>query len=1013
MVAKRSKIRPVFLYCDAQPPLFRYGCAVLAVALAIIATLYIPAIGQRAVFLFFFFATIQSAFWFGLYPGILAMFLSLIAVNALIMLPTWGSNPQEALILNAGYSILAAVFIATINLHRNLTAALLEKQQDLDHAQMIGHTGNWRLDVRRNKLRLSDENHRIFGIPKGTPLTYETFLATVHPEDRDYVDCRWQAALHGEPYDIEHRIIVAGKVKWVRERAELEHDSKGNLLGGFGTTQDITDLKLIQQELLENRRRYAGIVESSLDAMITVDADRQILLFNPAAEKMFGCNAEEALGRNFECFIPERFRHAHGTHADSFGDTGVINRKMGKLGAVMGLRTNGEEFPIEASISQCEINGKKLFTTIMRDITEQIQAKQALQKSEERLALGVQVAGLALAEVDYTTGLSHLTAQAAQLLGLGETEMVLPRAAVHAAFHPDDRAELLRRIDECLNPDGGGWFDMHHRILLPDGAVRWLHVRKRVTFSGEGKASRPLRATLAIHDITTEKQSEEVVIASDTFVRSVLNSLPEHVVVLDADGTVSAVNGPWERFSSENNGAPHPVSLGENYLDVCRRSSTAGDPYANQELVGLEDLFAGRRQDFVMEYPCHTPSLTRWFLLHAKRVREGFEGVILSRVDITERKQTEEELHNALARLGLIIDEVKAGYWDWDLKTNKLFLSPEWNKQLGLDKDDSLINWNRNNDRLHPDDRAFVKEATDNFIAGREPNLELEFRLRHKDGSYRWIHSRGALLCDQNNEPLRLLGLNLDITDYVRDKELKENREAIEKSFRLYVASQTAAAIAHELNQPLTAISYYAYAAKELVKSNNPNPQKLANVMEKCGKQAQRAGDVIKQLLAFLHKGETVVEPLDINKSVNFALDIVNSNSHQYNFTIELDLADGLPLVTANALQIQKVLINLMTNALEAMNESGSSTGTVTVTTCRSPAEPFMVQVSVRDSGIGAPDIDALNKMFQPFYTTKSTGLGMGLAISRALVEAHGGKMWAENNVEAGITVYLTLPFVP
>ena len=132
---------------------------------------------------------------------------------------------------------------------RALAEALHDIQDDLNRAQTVAHTGSWRLDVRKNELLWSDENWRIFGVPKGTALTYETFLSTIHPDDREYVDKQWKAALQGEPYDIEHRIVVAGQVKWVREKAELEFDADGILKGGFGTTQDITEKKQVERDL--------------------------------------------------------------------------------------------------------------------------------------------------------------------------------------------------------------------------------------------------------------------------------------------------------------------------------------------------------------------------------------------------------------------------------------------------------------------------------------------------------------------------------------------------------------------------------------------------------------------------------------------------------------------------------------------------------------------------------------------------------------------------------------------
>ena len=132
---------------------------------------------------------------------------------------------------------------------RQIEESLKHSEDDLNRAQAVASTGSWRLDVQKNELLWSDENHRIFGIPKGIQMTYETFLSIVHPDDRAYVDRKWKAALQGEPYDIEHRIVVKGHVKWVRERAELEFDKDGSLLGGFGTTQDISSRRLVEEEL--------------------------------------------------------------------------------------------------------------------------------------------------------------------------------------------------------------------------------------------------------------------------------------------------------------------------------------------------------------------------------------------------------------------------------------------------------------------------------------------------------------------------------------------------------------------------------------------------------------------------------------------------------------------------------------------------------------------------------------------------------------------------------------------
>jgi PAS domain S-box-containing protein len=164
--------------------------------------------------------------------------------------------------------------------------ALRQKQEDLNHAQAVGQIGSWRLDVGRNVLTWSDENHRIFGVPKGTPMTYETFLSVVHPDDRRFVDARWKAGLKGEPYDIEHRLLVNGSVKWVREKAYLEFDDKGKPLGGFGITQDITSRKQAEEELrVLNESLERRVAERSVVAEYRAEKLQKLTLELTLAEQ--------------------------------------------------------------------------------------------------------------------------------------------------------------------------------------------------------------------------------------------------------------------------------------------------------------------------------------------------------------------------------------------------------------------------------------------------------------------------------------------------------------------------------------------------------------------------------------------------------------------------------------------------------------------------------------------------------------------------------------------------------
>ncbi len=180
--------------------------------------------------------------------------------------------------------------------------ALRESQMDLKRAQAVAHIGSWRMDVRNNILEWSDENFRIFGVPKGTPLNYQSFLDRVHPADRDFVDASWKYALSGKPYDIEHRIIVDQQVKWVREVAELEFDEYGLLLGSFGITEDITDIKSIQDALQRERAFLRQVIDAAPSAIFVKDREGRFLLGNEALAQSYGTSPDHLIGLTEENF---------------------------------------------------------------------------------------------------------------------------------------------------------------------------------------------------------------------------------------------------------------------------------------------------------------------------------------------------------------------------------------------------------------------------------------------------------------------------------------------------------------------------------------------------------------------------------------------------------------------------------------------------------------------------------------------------------------------------------------
>ena len=270
------------------------------------------------------------------------------------------------------------------------TAALQESQRDLARAQEVGQIGSWRLDVRRDVLTWSDENHRIFGVPKGTPMTYETFLEMVHPEDRQFVDMQWQAGLRGEPYDIEHRIVVDGQIRWVREKAYLESDDAGVLLGGFGITQDITDRRRAREErerlavaLDQERRTLQAIMENTPTHLAYLDSQFNFVMVNPAYAESAGHTQEQMIG------------HAHFELFPNEGDRAVFER-VRETGEPVKFVAKPFEFPDRPELGTTywdwtlapveDTEGQVLGLVLsLMDVTEQEQARQKLRQYTDRL----------------------------------------------------------------------------------------------------------------------------------------------------------------------------------------------------------------------------------------------------------------------------------------------------------------------------------------------------------------------------------------------------------------------------------------------------------------------------------------------------------------------------------------------------------------------------------------------------------------------------------------------------
>ena len=389
-----------------------------------------------------------------------------------------------------------------------------------------------------------------------------------------------------------------------------------------------------------------------------------------------------------------------------------------------------------------------------------------------------------------------------------------------------------------------------------------------------------------------------------------------------------------------------------------------------------------------------------------ERTTELVQANTALRAENAQRREAQQALEKSEQSLRMLLETTHAVPWAGETKTFQFtYVGPRALELLGYPTDQ----WYDHDfwpDHIYPHDRD---AAVDHRLTSWRhlTAFEFEYRMIAADGRIVWIHDM-VNVTRPDGEPAVLYGFMIDVTERKRaDEEMRQLREQIAHVSRVATMGELAASVAHELNQPLTAIVSNARAGKRLLARESVDHDELRAILEDVAADSLRGGEVIRRLRDLLKKGESQRQTLDINEVVLEVLPLVRSDSVRRNVSLEHQMAPGLPPVTGDRVQLQQVVLNLILNGLDAMDDVAAERRTLTLET--SIGEAGTVQIAVRDSGVGL-DPEHADRIFQPFYTTKPQGMGMGLAINRSIVEAHGGRLWATPNADQGAAFAFTLP---
>ncbi|MFL6598627.1 MAG: PAS domain-containing protein [Chthoniobacterales bacterium] len=382
-------------------------------------------------------------------------------------------------------------------------------------------------------------------------------------------------------------------------------------------------------------------------------------------------------------------------------------------------------------------------------------------------------------------------------------------------------------------------------------------------------------------------------------------------------------------------------------------------------------------------------------------------------LDITKRKQAEEQLRTSEATLRESKEHIDlatkaAGLvvWTWDIPRDEFWVSSKDRALFGFSQTEKLTA-ERIRSVVHPEDRQLLRQQSEDALrTGRE--IENQYRVLLPDGRVRWVMRLGRVEFDADGKPLRERGILMDISERKQaELEAARQRHDLAHLARVTTIGELSSSLAHELTHPITAILINAQAAQRFLDGDDVDLKEVREILNDIATEDQRAGEVIHRLRSLLKKGEPQKHcDVNPNEVVQDVLKLVRNDLINQNVTADTDLAQNLPSIIGDRVQLQQVLLNLVLNACEAMADCASSERQLLIA---SKLEKSAVQVSVTDRGVGIPE-KKLEQVFERFFTTKKEGMGLGLSICRSIIDAHEGKIWATNNADCGATFYFSLP---
>jgi PAS domain S-box-containing protein len=561
--------------------------------------------------------------------------------------------------------------------------------------------------------------------------------------------------------------------------------------------------------------------------------------------------------------------------------------------------------------------------------------------------------------------------------------------------HPEDRNRVDERQARVVN-EKVGRFD-EFRIVLPDGTVKHVSSSWHTVLDGNGELVELIGTAT---DITERRRAEQALRESEAKIRRLVDSNIIGIFFSGVEGRVLETNEAFLHLVGQHR--DDLVSGRIRWTDLTPPEWRERDRRALAELTS-NTTAQPYEKEFFRKDGSRVPVLIGGALFE----EGGNEGVAFV-LDLTELKRAEQALRESERSARSAFDGIAGlisilGPNGEVEVANRQFLeyfgrSLEWIK-----------NW-ETNDTLHPEDLPRVAELFKRAIASGIP-FNFELRLRRFDGEYRWFDTRGVPIRDDSGHIARWYNLLTDIEDRTRAlARLDQMQSDLAHMNRVATMGQLTASITHEVNQPITAAITYALAARRFLGADPPNFREVGDTLSLIVKEGNRAGEVVERVRALVKKVPARKDAVAIDDAIREVIALTRAEAANNSVSVRTQFAEGLPCVQGDRVQLQQVMLNLIVNAIQAMSGIGEGARELQISIDAVPSEGGL-RVGVRDTGPGLSP-ESLSRLFEPFYTTKPEGMGMGLSICRSIIEAHGGRLWATRCEPQGALFQFTIPAI-